>query len=553
MLTELFQKRSLENPNTPINSSTVCTAVGGSLAGETVTERTAITTTAVWAAVNLLAGAVGQLPVEIFQRDGSKRIARPGHSLSLMLKSPNDLMTSQVFTETMVTNLMLWGKAFALIVRDGNAIPLELLPMPSEITHLERINGVTKVVLQSASGQFRFNPIDVIYIPGLTFDGIAGLSPIRTTAQTTGITLAAETFASSFYGNGATLGGILEHPGVMGEEAMVRFRESWEKMYAGRGNAHKTAILEEGMKYNVIGVEPDKAQFLQTRQFQIAEVARIFGVPPHMLADLDKATFSNIEQQTISFVTYSLNRWIVRFEQEYNRKLFREDEKQTHFVKLNLKGLLRGDNESRTNGYVKGTTNGWLSINDVRALEDLNPIGPEGDVYRVPLNMAPASTDQGDGDGQTNDPVADPDEGRSLHQGYTDWLDDVTRQVIERETQNLQRAVKKLLITRDGGGNVAGRPALIDWVGTFYASHEDHLRRLIGPVVASVGCDSTVLGKIAEAHTRCSVETVRTRIESASDEWLVDTLTDLTSTWLDTRSVALADMAVKIIESNRAD
>ena len=553
MLTKLLQKRSLENPNTPINSSTVCTAVGGSLAGETVTERTAITTTAVWGAVNLLAGAVGQLPVEIFQRDGSKRVALPGHTLSLMLKSPNDLMTSQVFTETMVTNLMLWGNAFALIVRDGNARPLELLPMPSEITHLERINGVTKVVLQSSNGQFRFNPIDVLYMPGLTFDGIMGLSPVRTTAQTVAISLAAETFASSFYGNGATLGGILEHPGVMGEEAMVRFRESWEKMYAGRGNANKTAILEEGMTFNQIGVEPDKAQFLETRQFQIAEVARIFGVPPHMLADLSKATFSNIEQQTISFVTYSLNRWIVRFEQEYNRKIFREDEKQTHFVKINLKGLLRGDNESRTNGYVKGTTNGWLSINDVRALEDLNPIGPEGDVYRVPMNMEPASTAQVAGDAQINEPVAEAGDGRSLHQGYTDWLDDAARKVISRETNNLDRAIRKYLIKQDSAGNVAGRSALIEWVDEFYRGHCEHIRHLIGPVVRSAGLGDDVLDEIVKLHTGIATQFVHVQMDASNDEWLADRLTDMTASWTDLRSVALADLAVKMIEGNREE
>ena len=182
-------------------------------------------------------------------------------------------------------------------------------------------------------------------------------------------------------------GGVLEHPGVVKDPKRVR--ESWNAVYQGSSNAHRVAVLEEGMKFQAIGIPPEQAQFLETRKFQINEIARIFRVPPHMLADLEKSSFSNIEQQSLEFVKYTLDPWVIRWEMAFQKALFTPSEKKQYFVKFNLDGLLRGDYQSRMSGYATGRQNGWLSSNDIRELENMNPIPPElgGDLYLINGNM----------------------------------------------------------------------------------------------------------------------------------------------------------------------
>jgi HK97 family phage portal protein len=195
--------------------------------------------------------------------------------------------------------------------------------------------------------------------------------------------IACEEYGASFFANGAAPGGVLEHPGTIKDPKKVK--ESWTSTYAGTGNAHKIAVLEEGMKYTPISISPEQAQFLETRKFQINEIARIFRVPPHMVGDLEKSSFSNIEQQSLEFVKYTLDPWVVRWEQSIARLLFNEAEKKSLFAKFNVDGLLRGDYVSRMNGYAIGRQNGWMSANDIRELEDLEPIPSEqgGDLYLI--------------------------------------------------------------------------------------------------------------------------------------------------------------------------
>jgi len=203
------------------------------------------------------------------------------------------------------------------------------------------------------------------------------------------LALATEEYGSTFFANGANPGGVLEHPGVVKNPDQLR--ESWHGQFGGSGKAHKIAVLEEGLKFKPIGIPPDAAQFLQTRKFQITEIARIFRVPPHMLADLERATFSNIEHQSLDFVKYTLNPWVVRWEQALMQALLLPSEQGRYFIKFNLDGLLRGDYESRMKGYAMGRQNGWLSPNDIRELEDMNRIdaGLGGDLYHMNGNMIP--------------------------------------------------------------------------------------------------------------------------------------------------------------------
>jgi len=223
----------------------------------------------------------------------------------------------------------------------------------------------------------------VLHIPGLGFDGLIGYSPIAMAKNAIGLAIATEEYGAKFFANGAAPAGVLEHPGTIKDPQRVK--ESWNSAYQGSANAHKIAVLEEGMKYTPIGIAPEQAQFLETRKFQINEIARIFRVPPHMLADLEKSSFSNIEQQSLEFVKYTLDPWVVRWEQSMCRVLFSESEKPEYFIRFNVDGLLRGDYASRMSGYATARQNGWMSANDIRELENLDRISPDlgGDLYLI--------------------------------------------------------------------------------------------------------------------------------------------------------------------------
>jgi len=227
----------------------------------------------------------------------------------------------------------------------------------------------------------------VLHIPGLGFDGLVGYSPIAMAKNAIGMALATEEYGARFFANGANPGGVLEHPGVIKD--VQRVKDSWNAAYQGSGNAHRVAVLEEGMKFQAIGIPPEQAQFLETRKFQIDEIARIFRVPPHMVGDLEKSSFSNIEQQSLEFVKYTLDPWVVRWEQSLCQALLLPSEKNDLFIRFNLDGLLRGDYASRMTGYATGRQNGWLSANDIRELEDMNriPASEGGDLYLINGNM----------------------------------------------------------------------------------------------------------------------------------------------------------------------
>ncbi len=243
-------------------------------------------------------------------------------------------------------------------------------------------------VLAGKETSVKLKPFDVLHIPGLGFDGLVGYSPIAMAKNAIGMAIATEEYGASFFANGATPSGILEYPGTVKDPSGMR--DSWNKGFSG-SNSHKIAILEEGMKYTPISISPNEAQFLETRKFQINEIARIFRVPPHMVGDLEKSSFSNIEQQSLEFVKYTLDPWVARFEQSITRRLFTDKEKETYYVKFNVDGLLRGDYQSRMNGYATARQNGWMSANDIRQLENLDkiPACEGGDLYLINGNMLP--------------------------------------------------------------------------------------------------------------------------------------------------------------------
>ena len=388
---------------------------GRTTSGKPVNERTAMQTTAVYACVRILAEAVASLPLHVYeyQDDGGKKLVHDHPLYYLLHDEPNPEMTSFVFRETLMSHLLIWGNAYAQIIRDGAGRVLGLYPLLPDKMEVQRDDRGNIYYVYSRNsdenpmlkeyGNIKLKAENVLHIPGLGFDGLIGYSPIAMAKNAVGMTLACEEYGASFFANGANPGGVLEHPGVLKDPSKVR--ESWNSVYRGVNNAHKIAVLEEGMKYQQIGIPPEEAQFLETRKFQINEIARLYRIPPHMVGDLDKSSFSNIEQQSLEFVKYTLDPWVIRWEQSLQRSLLLPGEKGKYFIKLNVDGLLRGDYQSRMNGYAVGRQNGWFSANDIREMENMNPIPDEegGNLYLVNgamTKLADAGAFAGADDGQ---------------------------------------------------------------------------------------------------------------------------------------------------------
>ena len=394
----LFKSRDKPQDRTVGSSYTFF--MGGTTSGKTVTERTAMQMTAVYSCVRILAEAVAGLPLHLYKytENGGKEKAIDHPLYRLLHDEPNPEMSSFVFRETLMTHLLLWGNAYAQVIRNGKNEVIALYPlMPNKMSVDRDSNGQlyysyyrgSDEAIRDTQNTVILKPSDVLHIPGLGFDGLVGYSPIAMAKNAIGMAIACEEFGAKFFANGAAPSGVLEHPGTIKDPSRVR--DAWQSQFGGSSNSGKVAVLEEGMKYTPISISPEQAQFLETRKFQINEIARIFRVPPHMVGDLEKSSFSNIEQQSLEFVKYTLDPWVIRWEQSIQRALLSHDEKAVYFAKFNLEGLLRGDYQSRMNGYAIGRQNGWMSANDIRELENLDRIPAEegGDLYLINGNMLP--------------------------------------------------------------------------------------------------------------------------------------------------------------------
>lgn len=402
ILSGLF--RSRDKPTDRTAGSAYSFFLGGTASGKYVTERSAMQMTAVYCCVRILSEAVASLPLQFYRYtdDGGKEKAVEHPLYFLLHDEPNPEMTSFIFRETLMTHLLLWGNAYSQIIRNGKGEVVALYPLMPDRMKVDRDEHgrlyyeYTVYDADDVDGRkgtdrvgrtVRLQPHDVLHIPGLGFDGLVGYSPIAMAKNAIGLAIATEEYGSKFFANGAAPSGVLEHPGTIKDPSRVR--ESWQATFGGSGNANKIAVLEEGMKYTPISISPEQAQFLETRKFQIDEIARIFRVPPHMIGDLEKSSFNNIEQQSLEFVKYTLDPWVSRWEQAMVRALLTPEEKKKYFFKFNVDGLLRGDYQSRMNGYATARQNGWMSANDIRELENLDRIPAEqgGDLYLINGNM----------------------------------------------------------------------------------------------------------------------------------------------------------------------
>lgn len=366
---------------------------GTANSGEKVDEQSAMQISTVYACVRLLAETVAALPLHLYRYtdDGKGKESAFDHPLyRILYRQPNDEMSSFIWRETMMTHLLLWGNAYSQIIRDGRNNVLGLYPLLPENVEVDRdgqgqlyyiYHAYTDEVPGEQNQDIYFRKDEILHIPGLGFNGLVGFSPIAMMKNSLGTTLAVEKYGASFFKNGAQPSGVLEHPGVLKDPQKIR--DNWTAVYGGANNAHRVAVLEEGMAYKAISLPPEDSQFLSTRQFGVEEICRIFRVPPHMVQSLEHATFSNIEHQSIDFVVHTLTPWLVRFEQAIIKDLLLEEEQDVLFPKFNVDGLLRGDYQSRMNGYATGISNGFFSPNDIHRLEnmDLIPAEEGGDDY----------------------------------------------------------------------------------------------------------------------------------------------------------------------------
>lgn len=380
---------------------------GYSSAGINVSESVAMNFSSVFAAIKILAESIAQVPLVLYERlDDDIETASSGprafvdraisrgrrpaieHPVYFLLHNqPNELMTSYIWRETLQAHLGGWGNCYSLILFDAAGYPQSLLPIDPSLVTIDKNNSRNiRYRIRIDNESYYVFPERVLHVPALGFDGIVGYSPIYMARHAIGLGIAMEQFGAAFFKNGAKSGIALSHPARLSNEAVANIKKQWAEDYAGVERAHLPKVLQEGMTVSPLSIAPEDAQFLQSRKFQLAEIARFYRLPLHKFQELDQAKYANIEQQNIEFVTDSLMPWFVRWEQELERKLLTKKERQKYFIRFKVNGFLRGDATSRKDFYQSGITNGWLTRNEARELEDLNPIDG-ADELLIPLNM----------------------------------------------------------------------------------------------------------------------------------------------------------------------
>jgi HK97 family phage portal protein len=394
-LAEKIAYRAAKFAGIPLRDPALVKMLGGqpTESGVDIDERLALNISAVWQAVNIISGPLASLPLYVYEKTapGTKRVAEGHPAHQLLHVSPNDEMTPIVFHETLQAHALTWGNGYARIEWEGD-VPREIVPlMPDQIEPDRGPDGELyyRFVAKYEDEKNEDIPADeMIHIPGLGFTGRQGYSVIGMARESLGLTAASERYGASLFGRGAVPGGVLETENSLEERARKNLRESWELMHRGPQNEHRVAILDEGIKFRSIGLPPEDSQFLQTRGFQVVEVARWFNVPPHMLRDLSQATFSNIEHQGLDFLIYTLGPWLMRWRQEYTRKLFRGPDRRRYGVAHDVKSLLQTDTQGRYTAYATGRNNGFLTLNDILRSENMNTISDgTGDQRIMPANM----------------------------------------------------------------------------------------------------------------------------------------------------------------------
>ncbi len=583
---------------------------GRSASGVSVTQSSALSSSAVFASIRILAETLASLPLLTYEQEGkAKHRAQDFYLYPILHDEPNELMTSVEFIETLQGHLAGWGNAYCWIDYDEVGKINELWPLnPAMMLENKMVNKERFYHYQTPDMRMNwYKGVNVWHLRGLGGDGLNGYSVIGMMRQAIGLGMAAEEFGARFFGNDARPGMVLEHPGTLSDEAHKNLKASWGEEHEGLSKSHKIAILEEGLKIHEVGIPPEDAQFLETRKFQVTEIARAFRIPPHLLADLDRATFSNIEQQSLEFVIYTMMPWIVRWEKSIRQNLMLKAEKERYYAKFLLAGLLRGDTQSRYQAYAIARQNGWLSANDIRELEDMNPIDG-GDVYLIPLNMVPAGSgeqmdastertltlpspdgrgDKGKGEEGALTPAPLPmgvrqstgegtiEERRTrkarerhrLMNSYRKIFRDTAARIMRREVQDVRGAGEKYLKRRDMN-------QFINWMDTFFVEHKDWIFKQMKPLydsyadlVAEAAEDevnfkaeassleafvNSYLVSFAGRHAGTSQNKIEKTLQKAiaEEKDQLEALNEELDTWVEMRSPTIADE--ESVRSNNA-
>lgn len=462
--------------------------------GVDVTVNNSLTLTAVFACIRILSSVLAYTPIHVYRRGDDTKMRADDHPLFWLLHhQPNNEMSAYDFKEMMQGSLVSWGNAYAQIIRRrGSGEPMALWPLRPERMELERRNGVLRYTYSPRHGSpLTLGPSDIWHIKDFTLDGIEGYSRIEAARMAIGLAVAAEEFGSRFYKNDARPGGYIQYPGMLKDQkAIDRLKKTWESNYGGE-NRHKTGILENGAEYKTIGLPPEHAQFLQTRKFQLSEIARMFNIPPHMLGDLERATYNNIEHQSIEFVRNTMLPWFKKWEQSIASQLMGPQESREYYVEFLTDALVRGDIKSRYEAYATARQWGFLSINDIRRRENMDPI-PNGNDYLTPLNMVnageqPAPQQPTQQSSQRAAffvegvyPVdaeerAAADNQRQIQQNHRPILESVFSKVARKEEREITKGVRDYLGTR-------GPQEFDIWLKDYYEQLSPYMREQLEPV-----------------------------------------------------------------------
>ncbi len=513
VLARLFEKRSTtSNPAQWF----VDWIRGGSesSSGVNVSEDSALKHSPFWAAIRVISGAVSSLPLLTYQRqsDGNKDRATSHPVYKLLHDKPNQYMTAGKFYESRTAHALIYGNGYAEIQRDGGGRPIALWPLlPDRVARDVTESGVPFYrVMVDAGNIVTVADANMLHIPGLGANGYVGYPVVQYQKEAIGLGVATKQFGARFFSNDANPGGVLEHPGKLDDEAHKRLKKSWAAVHSGLDNAHRVAILEEGLKWAGTGVSPEAAQAIETQKFSVDDIARIFNLPPHMIGSMDSATFTNIEQQKIDFLTRTLVYWLRIWESEIDCKLFSAAEQKTFFVEFLMDSLLRGDSAARSTAYTAGRMGGWLSVNDVRRFENMNSIGEKGDEYLVPFNMRVAGEEPPEpAPPALPAPAEDDDEDQERHRPQFEQL---WRRMITKEVNALQTAAKK--------GNAKDKA-----VREFYDKHEQYMLEVLGPALfAYCGNEVEVAAEVVLEYKRARVMRGRTPRLDDVDMWVTETL-----------------------------
>jgi HK97 family phage portal protein len=398
------RRSNIENPSTPLSSigddSVLWNGLtGGDTAssGVSVSTHSGLTYSAVWRGVNLISRDVAKIPLIVYRRVGEGKERATDHpAYKLLKRSPNAYTNQFHFRQTLTAHALFTGRGngYAYIIRNGAGDPIELLLLNPNSTYPVRYNGVLWYVTEiENAGLRKLNPQDVLHIKGLGYDGLVGYDIVSYMKETLGLGLGIRKFGSVFFKNGASLNVVLERPADaprLSEEAERNLRDSFDKIHAGLDNAHRTSVLQEGTKASILGIDAQKSQLLELRQFEIREIANFLGLPPHKLGDTTRTAFASLEQENQSYLDDALDGWLCNWEAECTEKLLREDEKEndTHFIEFVREAVVRLDFKTLVEGLVQEVNNGLLCADEARSILNRGPI-PDGlgAVYRIPANI----------------------------------------------------------------------------------------------------------------------------------------------------------------------